>query len=165
LPIALTAVAIPTSIRAAMSGHVTGCEFTPYLPFVLLSAIFLRGWQAAAVALTSVAIMGGLFQGSLVHLTSCFIPSAGMFLASSALMIGVAVVMRRVVAALQNRDSDESAGGIVFSLEQDQVWASWYGQGAPVRLGSRRKVADMMEDFLAQEELAKRLNGESKRRS
>jgi len=71
----------------------------------------------------------------------------------------------RIVGEAITAGAAITVGGIVFSLEQDQVWASWYGQGAPVRLGSRRKVADMMEDFLAQEELAKRLNGESKRRS
>ena len=51
-----------------------------------------------------------------------------------------------------------SAGGIVFSLEKGEVWASWYGHGAPVHLGSQRKVSEMMEDFLAQVEVGKRLN-------
>lgn len=164
LPIALAAVAAPTSIRAALNGVVTGCEFTPYLPFIMLSAILLRWWQAGAVALVSVGIMGGLFKGSLEN-PSCFIPAAGVFLVSSAAMIGLMVLMRRLVTALQNRGTDESAGGIVFSLEQDQVWASWYGEGAPVRLGTRGKVSHMMEDFLAQEELAKRLTSRSKRHS
>jgi len=148
-----------------MAGVVTGCEFTPYLPFVLLSAILLRWWQAAAVAVTSVAIMGGLFQGSLMHPMSCFLPAAGMFLTSSAAMIGMAVLVRRLFRALQNPGADESEGGIVFSLEQGLVWASWYGQGAPVRLGTRRKVAHMMEDFLAQEELAQRLTSRNGRGS
>ena len=35
----IAAVAIPTAVRAALNGVVTGCEFTPYLPFVLVSAI------------------------------------------------------------------------------------------------------------------------------
>ncbi|HWL75611.1 MAG TPA: hypothetical protein VNQ74_17220, partial [Burkholderiaceae bacterium] len=57
------AVAVPTIVRVAVNGVVTGCEFTPYLPFVLLSAIFLGWKQAIAVALASVAVLGGLFFG------------------------------------------------------------------------------------------------------
>jgi hypothetical protein len=150
-------VIVPTLCRAALGGELTGCEFTPYVPFVLLSAIVLRWWQAAAVAAASAAIMGGLLDGSLMHPQSCFLPAAGMFFVTSAIMIAIAVLVRRLITALQNRDGDESAGGIVFSLEKEQVWASWYGQAAPVRLGTRRKVTSMMKDFLAQEELAKRL--------
>jgi len=59
---------------------------------------------------------------------------------------------------MEKRGVDESLGGIVFSLEKGQVWASWYGQGPPVLLGSQRKVGEMMKDFLAQEELARRLS-------
>jgi hypothetical protein len=157
------AAAIPTIIRAAIDDVVTGCEFTPYLPFVLLSALLLRWWQASAVALASVAILGGLFVGPPISLLSseCFISSAGIFLASSAMMIGAVILVRRVFAALQNRGADESAGGIVFSLEKDQVWASWYESGPPIRLGSQKKVGEMMKDFLAQGELAKRLTRKS----
>jgi len=154
------AVGFPTIVRAAVNGVVTGCEFTPYLPFVLLAAILLRWWQASAVAIVSVAILGGLFTRSLADVITlpCFISGAGMFLASSALIIGVIVLVRRMITALQNRGADESLGGIVFSLEEGTVWASWYGQGTPVRLGSQRRVSEMMKDFLAQEELARRLN-------
>jgi hypothetical protein len=52
--------------------------------------------------------------------------------------------------------ADEAKGGVIFSMEDGHVWASWYGQGPPVCLGSQQKVGRMMEDFLAQEELAKR---------
>ena len=155
----VVAVAIPTLIRVAVHGTITGCEFTPYLPFVLISAILLRWWQAGIVALASVGIMGGLLGGSPVPLElACFGPAAGMFLASSAVMIFIAAMTRRLFASIQNRGADESEGGIVFSLEKGEVWASWYGQSAPVRLGSQRKVSEMMEDFLAQVELGKRLN-------
>ena len=154
---AVTAVAIPTAIRAALSGVVTGCEFTPYLPFVFISAVLLRWWLAAAVALTSVAIMGGLFQGAPYFEAACFAPAAGIFLASSAVLIVIAVLGRRaILGLLKPRD----AQGVIFSLEKGEVWASWYGQGAPIRLGTQRKVSEMMEDFLAQVRLGKRLNGE-----
>lgn len=156
---AVVAVEIPTLIRAAVSGVVTGCEFTPYLPFVLMAAILVPWRHAALVALLSVATLGGLFIGKPVEmLDSCFVSSAGMFLGSSAAMIGTIVLIRRLVAAMQARGADETEGGIVFSLDRGQVWASWYGQGPPVLLGSQRKVAEMMKDFLAQEQLGRRLN-------
>ena len=157
------AVALPTAVRAAVNGIVTGCEFTPYLPFVLVSALLLRWWQAGAVALASVAILGGLFVGppSASFLEECFISSAGIFLASSAMMIGAVILIRQVFAHIHSRGRDESAGGIVFSLEKDHVWASWYGSGPPMILGSEEKVGEMMEDYLAQVELGKRLTGKS----
>ena len=76
-------------------------------------------------------------------------------------MIGVPVGLRYLVAVMEKRGVDETLGGIVFSLEKGQVWASWYGQGPPVLLGSQRKVGEMMKDFLAQEELARRLANKS----
>ena len=152
------ALALPTGVRAALNGVVTGCEFTPYLPFVFLCAVTLRWWQAGAVALASVAIMGGVLDPPRHMLgTPCFLPSVGMFLVSAAAMIAMAALVRRIIATLLK--PDESSGGIVFSLEKGEVWASWYGQGQPVRLGSRNTVARMMEDFLQQEQLAKRLLG------
>ena len=156
---AVVAVEIPTLIRAAVNGVVTGCEFTPYLPFVLLAAILLPWRHAAFVALASVGVLGGLFIGNPGDiLQSCFLSSAGIFLASSTAMICTIVLIRRLVGAMQARGADESEGGIVFSLDRGQVWASWYGQGPPVLLGSQRKVAEMMQDFLAQERLGRRLN-------
>ena len=150
---AFSAVALPTLFRAAIQGIVTGCEFTPYLPFVFIAAILLRWWLAGLVAVASVAIMGGVFDGSLLHPLSCFIPSAAVFIASSAVMIGLAMFVRHLV---QGRGAGESTGGVIFSLEKGQVWASWYGQAAPVRLGARTEVSRMMVDFLAQEQVAKR---------
>ena len=157
----MIAVAIPTAVRAAISGSVTGCEFTPYPPFVLLSAI-LMGWpMATAVALASVAVLGGLFTGpSHAILQECFISGAATFLASSAMIIGIAVGIRRVIAGLEKRGADDNSGGIIFSLEKGEVWASWYGQSPPVRLGSQKRVGAMMEDYLAQVEIGKRLTGQ-----
>jgi hypothetical protein len=155
----IMAVGIPTIVRVAVGGVVTGCEFTPYLPFVLISAILLRWWQAAGVALVPVAILGGMFGGTPAFALPCFFDAAVIFLTSSVVMIAIAVLIRHFILAIHNRGADESAGGIVFSLEKGEVWASWYGQGAPVRLGSQSKVSEMMEDFLAQVELGKRLGG------
>jgi hypothetical protein len=147
LLVGMLAVWVPTIVRAAVNGVVTGCEFTPYLPFVLICAMLLRWWQAGAVALASVAILGGLFGGSPPLHLPCFVPAAGIFLVSSAIMIGVAILARWAI--VQVRRVDDSSGGVVFSLDKGEVWASWNGQGIPVRLGSQRRVARMMLDFLA----------------
>ena len=148
LACAVTLIVIPTAVRGAVNGVVTGCEFTPYLPFVLLSAVLLRWWQAALVAFASVAILGGFFHGSAEYLhLECFVSGAGIFLGASAMMIGFAVVLRRVLEA--NQQLPDSQSGVIFSLEEDQVFASWHGQGPPIRLGSKKRVAAMMEDFLA----------------
>ena len=150
---AIAVLGLPTIVRAAVLGTVTGCEFTPYLPFVLVSAILLRWWHASAVALACVAILGGLLGGSPALALSCFAPAAGIFIASSTIIIGVAVMVRRFVAVVRDRRADESEGGIIFSLEKGEVWASWYGHGLPVRLGQQARVSSMMKDFLAQEAL------------
>jgi hypothetical protein len=157
----IVAIALPTLVREAVNGVVHGCEFTPFLPSILVCAILLRWWQAGAVALSCVAIHGLVFeQGQMGSLESaCFLSSAGIFLASSAAMIAVIVAIRQLVEAIRSERTEEPSGGIVFSLEQGEVWASWYGQGQPVRLGNQHKVSEMMEDFLAQVELGKRLNG------
>lgn len=148
LACALLLTAAPTVIRWAASGAVTGCEFTPYLPFVLVAALLLPWWLAGAVALASVAILGGLFFHPL-HNAACFSSAAGIFLASSAIMIGGIALIREAVRAIHGRGADD-CGGIVFSVDKGQVWATWYGQGAPVLLGSRSKVAATMRGFLDQ---------------
>ena len=91
----LAAVGVPTMVRAAIDGVVTGCEFTPYLPFVLITALALGWWQAGAVALASAAILGGVLSGPAEQYftSSCFISGAAIFLASSAMMIGVVVLL------------------------------------------------------------------------
>ena len=148
------AVAVPTAIRLATEGTVTGCEFTPYLPFVLASAILLRWWQAAAVAAASVAVMGGLFASppSPAFDYACFASAALIFIASSAAMVAVAQLVRRTISGLQKRGRDSTGDGVIFSLERGEVWASWHGQDLPVRLGSQRRVSEMMKDFLAHSE-------------
>ena len=46
---------------------------------------------------------------------------------------------------------------IIFSLHDGYVLASWPGSDASVRLGRHEMVAAMMEDFLAQDALGRRL--------
>lgn len=163
---AIGAVAIPTAIRAAIDGVVTGCEFTPYLPFVLLAAILIGWWQAALVALASVAVLGGLFIGSPSHFlaSACSRSSAEVFLGSSAIVIVAVTMVRHVVAELQKRRADPPGDGIIFSLDKGEVWASWNGTSEALHLGSRESVEAMMEDFLAQGELGNRLARRSNHR-
>jgi hypothetical protein len=86
---------------------------------------------------------------------ACVISSVAMFFAASAMIISIVVAIRRLTARMFSH-ADEASGGVIFSMEDGHVWASWYGQGPPVCLGSQQRVGEMMEDFLAQEELAKR---------
>ena len=52
-------------------------------------------------------------------------------------------------------------GGVIFSLQDGQAWASWPTAGFHLRLGPRDDVAEMMKDFVAQVEMGKRLTGET----
>jgi hypothetical protein len=119
----------------------------------MISALLLRWWQAAAVALAAVAILGGLFVGPT---DECFNSAAGMFAASSAMLIATAFGIRQVLAALLNRGSSEGRG-VIFSLDAGHVWATWNDDGVPMPLGSKEEVSEMMEDFLAQVEVGERL--------
>src|SRR5262245_30907043 len=57
------AIAVPTLVRFLLDDIVSGAEFSPYFPSVLLAAIFL-GWRyAAVVALASAIISDALFVG------------------------------------------------------------------------------------------------------
>ena len=47
--------------------------------------------------------------------------------------------------------------GIVLSLRDDQVWASWRDARAPVMLGDHGVVLAAMRDFIRQSELGERL--------
>lgn len=157
----ILAVAIPTAIRAAVHGTVTGCEFTPFLPFVLVTAILIGGRHAAVVSVASVAVLGGLFAGPLSAFLEqpCAQSAAGIFLGASAIIIGVVTMIRRAISEALAKRADSSSGGIIFSLDKGEVWASWNGSGPPMRLGSQDRVEEMMEDFLAQGELGRRLLG------
>ena len=47
--------------------------------------------------------------------------------------------------------------GIIFSSRDGFVWASWPDTEGAVRLGRHEMVAAMMQDFLAQDDLGRRL--------
>lgn len=149
------AVAVPTLIRAAVDGFVSGCELTIYLPFVLLVALGM-GWKHAAAAAAASVVAAQLMFLSLGHpfsLGSCDIYSIAVLLLGSAAIIGFVEAFRSFLARRSG-----SSGGIVFSMRDGKAWASWYGHPVPVQLGSEEEVTEMMEDFLKQVELGKRLN-------
>ena len=83
-----------------------------------------------------------------------------MFLFGSGLTIGSVEVIRREFQKTPDTPGPgERTGGIVFSLEDGEAWVSWYGKRSAVRLGTQEEVTEMMQDFIAQVELAKRLRG------
>ena len=164
LPLAMLAVAVPTFIRSALDGTVVGVAVTPYVPFVLLAALFLGWGTATAIAIFDAAIADALFIGPPNQFLEgpSDLAAVGFFLASAAMIIGFVQAARHVLASRPPAgQSMNASSGIVFSLEQGQAWASWYGSGPAVRLGPQEEVTEMMQDFIAQVELGKRLAGRS----
>ena len=160
---AVAAVATPTFIRWSFQGIVSGCETVTYVPFVLLSALFL-GWRyAVPVVLASAYFADALFlgHGHLLLEGPCDIYGMTAFLTGSALIIASVEAVRHEVQNMPGPvGTREGTAGIVFSLEDGQAFASWYGNPSGIRLGSQEEVAEMMADFLAQLELAKRLGSD-----
>jgi len=155
----ILAAGVPTLIRAGVAGFVSGCELTIYLPFVLLAAVFM-GWRyGLATALTSAVLAQFVVMGP--HhpfmASPCSIYSLSVFSVGSAVIIGTVHGLRHLIAS-RSEAPGSSDGGIIFSLEKGQAWASWYGQSSHVQLGPQSEVAEMMEDFLAQLEVGRRLN-------
>jgi hypothetical protein len=155
----IAAVAVPTLGRAMVADAVTGIAFIPYIPFVLLSAVFLSWKYAAVTAIASSAIADALFVGVPYAVVEGPADVFGVvvFLGASLLIIALVQTMRTVV-----KHHGRPAGatdGIIFSEERGQAWASWPGASYYVRLGPQDQVAEMMKDYLAQLELGKRLNG------
>ena len=158
---AALAVALPTVVRLAVDDHVTGVAFSPYIPFVLLTALML-GWRlAASVAIASVA------TADLMFIEPRFVPIAGptdlfgmaIFLLTATMIIFLVEAARSALAGRPRPvpcGTDET--GLIFSLEKGQALLSWSGSQHPLRLGPESEVSEMMNDFLAQLEVGRRLN-------
>ena len=156
---AIAALAIPTLIRLSVDGVVSGSAFGPYVPFVLLSALLL-GWRHAAVVTIVAAVLADFMfltpNKLLDGMSDLF--GVALFLISSALIIGVIQAVRNSRESVSPPQwANETPRGIIFSLEDGQALASWSGAETPVRLGPEGEVADMMEEFLAQLEVGRRL--------
>jgi hypothetical protein len=160
--VGIVAVGIPTALRASVDGIVTGVPMTGYVPFILISAVLLGWWNASLVALASATLGDLLFVGPPNQLlegpADMFV--VGLFLFVSGVLIGFVELVRKLISDSGRPIAAGEVTGIIFSLENGQAWASWSGSGAPVRLGPEAEVAEMMQDFLAQLELGRRLTSQ-----
>ncbi|MCL6697737.1 DUF4118 domain-containing protein [Sphingomonas sp. NSE70-1] len=155
----LVAIVIPTLIRASVQGPVTGVPLLIYVPFVLLSAIALSWRHSVAVALVSALV------GSTLFIEPRFIILAGptdwfeisAFLIATAMIIKFVHELKGTIVAEPGSPAAKFRNGIVFSSEGGDAWASWHGQRCTVRLGTKDEVAEMMQDYLAQCALGKKL--------
>lgn len=151
------ALAAPTAILLLDHSLPAGACCTTYFPFVLLSAVLMGPAYASAVAIGSAGLADALFMGPRYQVLESPMDLFGdtASLISSALIIGLVFLCRRARRNLDQASSSPS--GIIFSLEGGDAWASWHGSAGPVRLGPHEEVESMMQDFLAQLELGRRL--------
>ena len=158
---ALALIAVPTIIRWSVDPYVRETGFVPYFPFILLAAMVLETRLALAVALVSAIVGDLLFVGVPFEFMEGATDIFGLiiFLASSVLIIALVEAVRTIVEnSLRPARPEGLPTPVVFSLEGGQAWVSWYGSHSWVRLGPEQEVAEMMEDFLVQRQLAERLN-------
>jgi hypothetical protein len=153
------ALAIPTGILSLDHALPAGACCTTFFPFVLLSAVLLGSGYASAVAIGSAGLADALFMGPRYQLFESPMDGFGITasLISSALVIGLIYLFRRLLAHRDRPQPSASSTGIIFSLDKGDAWASWRGVGGAVRLGPQAEVAAMMQDFLAQLEVGIRL--------
>jgi len=159
----LAAVAVPTLIHAVVDGSGIGLAFIVYIPSIVLAALFMRSWQAALIALACAAAGDWFFleQDNRITFSVSDLIGVPVFLASSALIIGVVRAIRSLVHECFSPDA--APGKVIFSEEKGHAWAHWHGDRPSLPLGPHEEVADMMEDYLAQVELGKRLAGEERK--
>jgi Domain of unknown function (DUF4118) len=159
LLLAIAAVAIPALFREAVDEIAIGITVTPFIPFVLISAVFLGTGYALFVTFASAVVADAFFIGPprqfLESPNDLF--AIGLFLIAAGMIIGLVAAMRKLLNEARRPALPAKRGGIVFSLEDGKAWANWYGKASPVYLGPSDQVAEMMQDFLAQLELGKRL--------
>jgi hypothetical protein len=157
--LSVAALAIPTAILSLDHALPAGACCTTYFPFVLLSAVLMGPAYASAVAVGSAGLADALFMGPPFQLFESPMDSFGdaASLVSSALIIGLVFLFRKLFARGARSQGSGSGSGIIFSLEKGVAWANGTGASGPVRLGPQEEVAAMMQDFLMQLELGKRL--------
>lgn len=157
---AIGGIAIPTMIRLMMSPGIDDESCTIFCPFVLTVSI-LCGWRyALATAVGSAVACNTILMGwpYRFHFSRPEIEGLSTFLGYSAFMISVVWLFRTTAArSLRQAGAQERVSGVVFSLDDGQAWASSYGVDAPVRLGPVEDVIPMMEDFIAQVDVSRRL--------
>jgi len=158
------AVAVPTLIHAVVDGNGIALAFIVYVPSVVLAALCMRSWQATLVALACAAAGDWFFleQGNQITFSASDLIGVPVFLGSSALIIGVARAMKSLVH--ERYSPDAASDKVIFSEEKGHAWAHWRGDRPSLPLGPHEEVAEMMEDYLAQVELGKRLAGEDRKK-
>lgn len=157
----LILIAVPTLIRYQFDRSLAHLPFITYLPFVITAAVLVAWRYAAVTVLASWLIADLLFMYPHYQFTfaSSEILGFAVFQGSSALVIALVQAVRTIVEnSLRPARPDGFAAPVVFSSEGGKAWASWYGSHSWVLLGPEDEVAEMMADFLAQRELAERLN-------
>jgi hypothetical protein len=159
----LAAVAVPTLIHGVVVGNGVALAFIVYVPSVVLAAVFMRSWHAALLALACAAAADWFFleQQNQLTISASDLVGVPIFLFSSALILGG---VRAVKSVLRTTFSPNAAPAkVLFSEEKGHAWAHWHGDRPSLPLGPHEEVADMMEDYLAQVELGKRLTGEKRK--
>ena len=145
-------------------GLETSVSFTAYTPFVVLAAIFLAWQYAAVIAVGAAALADLLFVGPPLEILERRSDVFGVltFLAACGVTIFIAQLSRRAVDS-HTRLKASQHSGVIFSLEDGQAWATWYGHETPVCLGPKEEVVEMMRDFIAQVELGEHFDKRSQR--
>ena len=159
----LLLMVLPTAIRYGLAAYVQNFPFFTYMPFVIAAAVLLDKKYAIATALLSWLIADMLFMEPRfqVAISASEIIGFFVFIISAGFVIALVESARTIVEnSLRPARPDGFSAAVVFSSEGGQAWASWYGSHSWVRLGPEEEVAEMMEDFLAQRELGKRLGGQ-----
>ena len=158
----ILAIAIPTLIRAMVGDLVLAAVFLTYVPFVILAAVLLRPRDAAIVAL--IASLSAEFFFMKPKFVFTVAPddlfSIGFLLLISAMVIVLMTYVRRYFAHCLDPASDVQSSRVIFSERKGEAWAHWDGERPSVKLGPHMKVAEMMEDYVAQVELGERLTGQ-----
>jgi len=156
LVIAVLAIGLPTILRISLDGVVLGTGLLLYFPFVTLAAVLLEWKTATIIMLVSAGLADWFFNGAPHRLLEepTDVLDVAMFLSGSTLIVALVYAIRRIFGELVGPTSKD---GVIFSLKEDQAWASWPEAGFHLRLGPQDEVASMMKDFLAQRELAERL--------
>lgn len=157
--IGLAAVVVPTLIRVAVQNSVSMAVFLTYVPFMLVAALFLKPSASALVAATSAMIADIVFMEPFFALNLAL---NGVFSVAAFLMISLLFILfvRSVRGLLRHSlapETPEFSRNPIFSEKQGEAWVSWRSERPSVKLGSHTEVAEMMEDYIAQVELAQRM--------
>jgi len=162
----LLALPVAAAIRWTMDcpDPVAEC-CTPFLVFVLLTAVLLG--TVSAIVATIASVVTGLvifFPGQAtqmehMHGGAWEFWGLALFCLYCAVVIGGVDFTRRAFARYSRLGStDEAMSGVIFSAEDGQAWVSWPGSPSPVRLSPDGEVSEMMRDFVAQVELGRRFD-------